>query len=48
MVLTQGFKILDALNIFKKDKHRTEGDKDTVFKRGLPLFMLTFDRTEKC
>lgn len=42
----KGFKILDAVNIIKKEKQQTEADKDVLVRRGLPLFMLTFDRSD--
>lgn len=42
----KGFKILDAVNIIKKEKQRTELDKDILVRRGLPLFMLTFDKSD--
>lgn len=39
-------KILDATNIIKKEKINDEQGKLTISKRGLPLFMLTFDKKE--
>ncbi|XP_055840787.1 microtubule-associated protein futsch-like [Episyrphus balteatus] len=42
----KNYKILDAENIIKKE--RQQKDKETVVvHRGLPLFILTFDKTEK-
>lgn len=42
----KGFKILDAVNIIKKEKQQTEMNKDILVRRGLPLFMLTFDKAD--
>lgn len=42
---SKGFSILDAVNIIKKEKQQTETDNDILIRRGLPLFMLTFDKS---
>lgn len=43
----KGFKIIDAVNILKKDRNTTGDSNQTACRVGLPLFMLTFDRGEK-
>lgn len=43
----KGFKILDAVNIIKKERRSGENRLEPVSKRGLPLFMLTFDKSEQ-
>jgi hypothetical protein len=42
----KGFKILDAVNVIKKDKTTGQDGSVNFQKRGLPLFMLTFDRNQ--
>lgn len=42
----RGFKILDAVNILKKEKRENDQGIQIVTKRGLPLFMLTFEHHE--
>lgn len=39
----KGYKILDAVNILKKEKQEDEHGVQVVIKRKLPLFMLTFE-----
>lgn len=41
-----GLKILDAVNIIKKERKRDEQGNQVISKRGLPLFVLTFDNQE--
>jgi len=41
----RGYKILDAVNFIKKEKKDVNGEQ-TITKRGLPLFMLSFDNKE--
>lgn len=43
----KGFKIVDAINIIKKEKQENAKGELITTKRGLPLFMLTFDKEEK-
>lgn len=43
---TKGFKIIDAVNLIKKEKRKTERDDEVIVKRGLPLFMLSFEKSE--
>lgn len=42
----KGFKILDAVNIVKKERTENQEGNQTFSKRGLPLFMLVFDKQE--
>lgn len=42
----KGLKILGAVNIIKKEKGNGENRREPVTKKGLPLFMLTFDKSE--
>ncbi len=42
----KGLKILDAVNIVKKERTENGEGNQTINKRGLPLFMLTFDNKE--
>lgn len=42
----KGFKILDAVNILRKEKKDNGQGEQITIKRGLPLFMLTFDNKE--
>lgn len=44
---SEGFKIIDAVNIIKKEKKQNKEGKTEIIRRGLPLFMLTFDNKEK-
>lgn len=41
-----GFNIINAVNIIKKEKIIDKHGNTTINKRGLPLFMLTFDNKE--
>lgn len=43
----KGFKILDAVNIMKRERRSEENSQEAIPKRGLPLFMLTFDKSEE-
>ena len=42
----RGFKILDAVNIIRKEREENEKGEQVITKRGLPLFMLSFDNKE--
>lgn len=42
----QGLKILDVTNILKKERKRNERGEIEINQKPLPLYMLTFDRTE--
>lgn len=42
----KGFKILDATNIIKKEKRNSQENRNEYVRRGLPLFMLSFDKAE--
>ena len=43
----KGFKIIDPVNIIKKEKKEDKQDNRVISRNGLPLFMVTFDRKEK-
>lgn len=43
---SKGLKVLNAVNIIKKERAEVEGGNPTYKKRGLPLFMLSFDNKE--
>ena len=42
----RGYKILDAVNFIKKEKKEDVNGEQITTKRGLPLFMLSFDNKE--
>lgn len=42
----KGFKVLDAVNILKKDRNINKKGEREYIKRPLPLFMLTFEHSE--
>lgn len=42
----KGFKIIDAVNIIKKEKVISEEGSISYTRRGIPLFMLTFDNQQ--
>ena len=42
----RGFKIIDAVNIIKKERKKDEQGKEEISRVRLPLFMLTFDHEE--
>lgn len=43
----KGFKILSAVNMIKKEIKKDEHGNRSILKRGLPLFMLTFEKEQK-
>lgn len=43
----KGLKIIDAANIIKKERKENDTGNPVICKRGLPLFMLTFENEEK-
>lgn len=42
----EGYKILDATNIIKKEKQENQQREQINIRRGLPLFILTFNNKE--
>lgn len=42
----KGYKILDVTNIIKNEKQENQQGEQTLTKRGLPLFILTFHNKE--
>lgn len=42
----KGFKIINAVNIIKKEKDNSEEGAISYTRRGMPLFMLTFDHQQ--
>lgn len=43
----RGFKIITAVNMIKKEKKTDKSGNAVVTKRGLPLFMLTFEKEQQ-
>lgn len=43
---SKGFNVLDAINILKKEKRNQQNGEPEIIKRGLPIFMLTFDNKD--
>lgn len=43
----KGFNVIDAINILKREKRTLENRKIEIVKRGLSLFMITFDNKKK-
>lgn len=43
----KSYKIINAVNIIKKEKQTNDKGEQIISKRGLPLFMLTFNNQEK-
>lgn len=42
----RGYNILDAVNLLKKERKRPDRGEEAIMKRKLPLFVLSFDKTE--